>query len=61
MQEDMLIKHCEILQKCMKSYSQDTTMKVVDILLSYEQINKIYEILKTNPTEQEFLKQIQEL
>ena len=61
-----------ITSKCLKGYlnlslkmldefSEDTAIAVTDLLDTDEKYLKAEEILKTNPTEQEFLKQIQEL
>ncbi|MDD6847546.1 MAG: hypothetical protein PUD53_02030 [Oscillospiraceae bacterium] len=42
----------------MDTYSIDTTLKVSDMLISDEVLLKIEEMLKSNPTEQEFLKML---
>ena len=61
MREEMLLKRLDVLQKCVRNYSQDTTMELEDAMDSYQKIEQAEEILKTNPTEEEFLRQIREL
>ena len=61
-----------ITSKCLKGYSNlilkmlaefsgDTAVEVTDLLDTDEKYLKAEEILKTNPTEQEFLEQIRNL
>ena len=61
MREEMLLKRLDVLQKCVRNYSQDTTMELEDAMDSYQKIEQAEEILKTNPTEEEFLRQIREM
>ncbi len=42
-------------------FSGDTAVEVTDLLDTDEKYLKAEEILKTNPTEEEFLRQIREL
>ena len=49
---------CKIILHCMDRYSKDTTGIVANILNSHERVFTIEEMLKSNPTEQEFLKML---
>ena len=53
-----LRNYSEIILNSLDTYSIDTTLKVSDMLISDEVLLKIEEILKSNPTEQEFLKML---
>ena len=51
-----LRNYSEIILKCLDIYSDSTTSKVSDILTSEQNLLKMENILQTNPTEQEFIK-----
>ena len=45
-----------IIEVCMERYSKSTQQKVVDLMISHENIIKIDKMLESNPTEQELIK-----
>ena len=51
-----LRNYSEIILNSLDTYSDDTTLKVSNMLTSDEALLKIEKILESNPTEQEFLK-----
>ena len=48
----------KIIRDCTKRYSRSTVGKVGSLLVSHERVFTIEEMLKSNPTEQEFLKML---
>lgn len=47
-----------IIEVCMEQYSKSTQQRVVDLLISHENIIKIDEMLESTPTEQELIKML---
>ena len=41
---------------CQQHYSENITAKLASIIHSQEAVAKLYNIIQTNPTEQEFIK-----
>ena len=48
----------KIIRDCTERYSRSTAGKVGSLLVSHERVFTIEEMLKSNPTEQEFLKML---
>lgn len=67
MDEALLLRDLAIMQKCMGLYSEHTQDKLFDILNTEDltkrekQITLLEEILKKDPTEEEFLQEIKKL
>ena len=53
--------YSNLILKMLDEFSEDTAVKATNLLDTDEKYLKAEEILKTNPTEQEFLKQIESL
>ncbi len=49
-----------IVRKCMEQYSENTMERVADLLNSHERVFQFEKMLESNPTEQEFLKMLDE-
>lgn len=49
------VQFWRIIEVCMERYSKSTQQKVVDLMISHENIIKIDKILESNPTEQELI------
>ncbi len=63
--EDMdrkyLTKDLDVMLKIIRSYSENTAEKATDIINTEQRLIKVEQILKTNPTEQEFLNELNKL
>ena len=54
-------KYFQTVLRILRTYSEDTTLELIDFMSSDEAVLKMEQILSTNPTEDEFLKKIPEL
>lgn len=54
MDRNMQTIYSKALRKCITSYSEDTTVQVLELLENPDTLIRIEKILQTNPTEQEF-------
>lgn len=51
---------CKIIRYCMKQYSEDTLGRLAELLNTHERVIQIEKMIDLNPTEQEFLKMLDE-
>lgn len=56
--KNTVMKFCKVVMYCQENYSENATKKLAEIISSQEAILKLYDILQTNPTEQEFFKML---
>lgn len=54
--KNTVIKFCKVVMHCQQHYSENITAKLASIIHSQEAVAKLYNIIQTNPTEQEFIK-----
>ena len=54
------VQFCRIILYCMEHYSESTEARVGDLLNSHKRVIKIDKMLESNPTEQEFIKMLDE-
>ena len=54
--KNTVIKFCKVVMHCQQHYSENITAKLASIIHSQEAVIKLYNIIQTNPTEQEFIK-----
>ena len=58
MDRKYLKRDLDVMLKIIRSYSESTTDKVTDIIQSEKELIKVEQMLKGDPTEQEFLKML---
>lgn len=54
-------KYFQTVLRILRTYSEDTTLELIDFMSSDEAVLKMEEILSTNPSESELLDKIHEL
>lgn len=57
----MFERYYQVSSKILHTYSPTATIKSLEIMSCDESVLKIESILKTNPTEEEFLQQIEHI
>ena len=56
-----LKEYSELLVNAMNLYSEDTVMKILNHLQTDEKVTRVHQIIMQDPTEEEFLQQIEDI
>lgn len=56
-----LKEYSELLVKAMNLYSEDTVMEILNHLQTDEKVTRVHQIIMQDPTEEEFLQQIENI
>lgn len=56
-----LKEYSELLVNAMNLYSEDTVMEILNHLQTDEKVTRVHQIIMQDPTEEEFLQQIEDI